>query len=265
MRLGFSSYAYRYAVADEDRPMDAMAMLRRAADLGADVVQYCDNLPLAHLTSTELAELRAAGEELGVALEVGTGGLDLASIARYLEIGVRLDSRALRLVPYSADAEHLETQLQALRPAVRESGLTLAVENRFGLRSAQLAQIVAALDDPALGFCVDTANSVGFLENSIETVTNLASRALQVHLKDYVVVKIPVGYQITGRPLGQGWLDIPAVLRALGPRRATLDYLIEFWMDPPKGRSETLAQEDHWVAQCLDAARRYLDPGADLP
>jgi sugar phosphate isomerase/epimerase len=236
-------------------------MLSRAAHLGVDVVQYCDNLPLDQLTSAELSELASAGQELGVEIEVGTGGLDLERIQRYLEIGAALGSRALRLVPYSADPALLQAQLQALLPALRNSGLALALENRFGLRSAALAQVVAALADPALGFCVDTANSVGFMEDPVETVTNLAPRALQMHLKDYIVVKVPVGYHITGRPLGQGWLDVPRVLQALGEQRARLDYLVEFWMDPADSASETLAQEERWVEQCVRAARGYLEGG----
>ena len=54
MRLGLSSYSYRYAVTDAREPLDAAAMLPRAAALGLDFLQICDNLPLHRLSIGEL-------------------------------------------------------------------------------------------------------------------------------------------------------------------------------------------------------------------
>ena len=258
MRLGLSSYALRYAAANADAPMDALSMLTKGADLGAEVIQFCDNMPLDDLSLTERSELRSVARERGMAIEVGTGGLDQERLERYIQIAVQMGSRALRLVPYSADAEAIRGRIKALLPALREADILLAIENRFGLGSAALMDLVRSLDDAALGFCIDTGNSIGLLERPVETVANLAPLAIQMHLKDHIVDKIPVGYQITGRPLGEGWLDIPRVLETLGPRKDAVDYLLEFWMDPEDSLAATLDKEARWAARCVSAARHYL-------
>ena len=43
MAIGVSSYAYRWAI--RTGAMDAFAFLDRAHEVGAGVVQICDNLP----------------------------------------------------------------------------------------------------------------------------------------------------------------------------------------------------------------------------
>ncbi|MFH1084676.1 MAG: hypothetical protein V1772_02785, partial [Chloroflexota bacterium] len=82
--------------------------------------------------------------------------------------------------------------------------------------------------------------------------------AEQVHLKDWIVDKVAIGYHITGRPIGQGGLDMGAVVRALGPRWNDLDYLIEYWMDPEPDAAATHAKEQRWLADSLAAARAAL-------
>ncbi len=87
MRLGLSSYAYRYAVsalsAPPRRPLAAVDLLRRAATLGLDMVQFCDNVPLDALSAQELDRVVKASHELGLAVEVGTRGLERERLLRY--------------------------------------------------------------------------------------------------------------------------------------------------------------------------------------
>ena len=121
----------------------------------------------------------------------------------------------LRLV---LDATDLDVIHEALRPVLkrcREREVVLAIENHFDLRSAALVELLRRLEDRWLGVCLDTANSTGHLEEPRETLAALGPYVAQVHLKDYAVEKAAIGYRITGRVLGQGWLDVPA--RAGGP------------------------------------------------
>ena len=258
MRLGMSSYVLRQAAANKDAPLGAIGMVEQAAEWGLDVVQFCDNLPLHALSASQLEELIASARSTGVDIEVGTGGLDLGIVRRYLEIAEQTGSRSLRQVPFSDDAAAIRRFLSSLLPSLHERGLSLAIENRIGLRSRELYDLVSSLNDPALGFCVDTANSIGLLERPMETIANLAAFALQVHLKDHIVEKVPAGYLVTSRPLGEGWLDVPAALEAFGARRAELDYFVEFWMPAEATLDETLAKERSWATRSVAAARHYL-------
>lgn len=261
MRVGLSSYALRYAVATMEHAQAAAWLLHKAADLGAEVIQYCDNAPLHSLSPGQREELRAAARERNIGVEVGTGGLDQELLVHYVTLATEFQARALRLVPYSYERELIQRQLHVLLPHLHAANMTLAVENRFGLSSVALMEVVGELDDSALGFCIDTANGTGLLERPLETVAALAPLAVQVHLKDHLVEKVPVGYHITGCPLGAGQLDIVRTLELLGTRREELDYLIEFWMDPEPTTDATLAKETDWAARSLRVARRYLGRG----
>jgi hypothetical protein len=78
--------------------MDAFALLDRSARAGAQVVQICDNLPLASLSSKELDELVKQAASLGLGLEVGIKGCQPENVRRHLDVAQRLDARLLRAV-----------------------------------------------------------------------------------------------------------------------------------------------------------------------
>ncbi|HSB78681.1 MAG TPA: TIM barrel protein, partial [Candidatus Methylomirabilis sp.] len=251
MRLGLSSFAYRYAigglVGSQAAPRRAVDVVSRAAALGLEVVQFCENLPLARLAGEEWEELLGVSRRLGVAIEVGTRGLEVSALLAHVDLAARAGSRALRLV---LDATDPGVIIEVLRPVLercQERHLLLAVENHFDLRSRQLVDLIRQLDDPWLGVCLDTANSIGHLEDPMETLGALGPYVAQVHLKDYAVEKAPLAYRIAGRILGQGWLDIPAVLKAVVATGRDPDLFLEQWMEPEKSLEATLAKERQWV------------------
>jgi len=136
--------------------------------------------------------------------------------------------------------------------------VVLAIENHCDLRSTQLADLVRRMDSRWLGVCLDTANSTGQLERPMETVAALGPYVTQLHLKDFAVEKSSIGYRVAGRILGQGWLDVPAVLAAVMGTGRDPDVLLEQWMEPEGSLEETLAKEQAWVESSLRAARAYL-------
>ncbi len=266
MRLGLSSFIYRYATnpgRTDAPPMDPPTLLRRAYALGVNAVQFSDNLPLHLLPDSALAALRELGGELGVAIEVGAKGLDRPLLERYVELSRFFGSRALRLVLDESDPGRARAALAWLLPHLHEADLPLAIENHGSLPAATLAALVADLGDPLLGFCVDTANNLVLLERPLETVAALAPLARQLHLKDYLVARAPVGYRITGCVLGEGSLDIGAVLDMVQPVERGLDVFLESWMDPAPSWGETLLQEEGWIARCVEQARRWLGTGGE--
>ena len=261
MRLGLSSFIYRYAIRGATglaKPLTAVDLLERAAALGLQVVQFCENLPLARLTAAEREELLDASQRLRVGIEVGTRGLNITALLAHVDLAAGAGSSALRLV---LDATDLDVIHEALRPVLkrcREREVVLAIENHFDLRTAALAELVRRLEDRWLGVCLDTANSTGHLEEPMETLAALGPYVAQVHLKDYAVEKAPIAYRITGCPLGQGRLDPAAVLRAVMDGGRTPDVFLEQWMEPEDGLEETLAKEQDWVEASVRTARSYL-------
>ncbi len=266
MRLGLSSFIYRYATSPTRKdaaPMDHATLLRRAYALGVGAVQFSDNIPLHVLGPGQLAALRDLGGQLGLGIEVGARGLDRDMLDRYLSLAQFLGSKALRLVLDETDPEEIRAALIWLSPRLRDASLPLAIENYGAMPAASLAALVETLDAPLIGFCVDVANNLLLLERPLETVAALAPRAVQLHLKDFVVERAPVGYRITGCPLGQGRLESAEVLALVQPVERDLDVFLEGWMEPAASWGDTLLQEERWVSLAVTQARQWLGLATD--
>jgi sugar phosphate isomerase/epimerase len=269
-RLGLTSYAYYWASqstgSEQPVPLTAWDLLARAADLGLDVIQVCEHMPLVDWDTQQLHALRDAAAGHGVTVEVGTRGLEVEYLTRAVHAAVQVGSPLLRVVPWSGQATRQELSLAKLKqvmdqivPLCQQSGITVAIENYFDLPDEHLAEFVASYDNDYLGVCLDTANSTGLLHDPLETVRLLAPYAVSVHLKDFVITKSMSGYRIAGAPLGQGWLDVPAVLELVGKaarRRPAL--LLEHWVDAGDTSKGTLQLEEEWVRQSVVYARACI-------
>lgn len=261
MRLGLSSFIYRYATSRDPRneaPMDHATVLKRAYAYGLDAVQFSDNMPLHLLSREDLSVLRDLAGELGLGIEVGAKGMDRGLLHDYVSLALFFESHALRLVLDEPDPTRAEAELRWLAPRLERANLPLAIENHGEMPACDLAALVERIDHPLLRYCVDTANNLILLERPLETMALLAPRALQLHLKDYAVERAPVGYRMTGRVLGEGSLDIPATLSLIQPVERDLDIYLEAWMDPAPGWAETLLQEEQWIARSIGRAREIL-------
>jgi sugar phosphate isomerase/epimerase len=176
VKLGITSWTCRWAIRSG---LDAQGVLEYAAGLGLGVVQFCENLPLWDLSASEVDDLLAASGELGVAVQLGTKGLDSELLRQCLDLTERLGSRVLRLALGASDADEAEKALRGVLPDCDEHGITLALENQFDLPSAELALVIKALNDPLVAACLDSANSVAFLEKPLDTADTLAQFAVR--------------------------------------------------------------------------------------
>jgi sugar phosphate isomerase/epimerase len=266
MKIGVGSYAFRWAIGTRDwlpsRPMPPAALLDKAATLGAEVVQICDNLPLDTLLDAELDGLARRAAALGLTLEVGIRGSQSAHIRRSLAIAQRVGARLLRVVlaapGWQPPFGELVTLLRALLPELRAAGVALAIENHFDLLPAELARLVWAIDDPLVGVCLDPLNSITKLVGVGETVRTLAPLALSIHAKDAVITRPGTGFYIAGCPLGQGLVDLTGMLDAVRAAGRSPNVLVECWMDPLEDETATLAQEDAWARDGIAYLRRLL-------
>src|SRR5437870_4198724 len=103
MHLGVSSYTYNWSVGVRGyphpaQPLTAEGLLHKAADLGVHVVQIADNLLLHALSEGEINSLAVLASRLGIAIEVGTAGIEPDHLQIYLDLAVRLHSPLVRVV-----------------------------------------------------------------------------------------------------------------------------------------------------------------------
>ena len=225
MKLGLSSYMYRWAVGHPEfhppRPLGAGRMVRDAAGLGCSLLQIADSRELVAMSKAELKGFSDVATDHGVRLQLGTTGATAARLDAYLAMAIQLRSDIVRLVLYSPDIDPTPSlfrdTLIAAAPAYAAAGVTIAVENSFLQSSRDLTALMEEVNSPAVGVCLDTANSIIAQEWPMETVRILAPYARNVHVKDFRLIPHPdgTGGHVVGAPFGEGRLDIAALRGAL--------------------------------------------------
>jgi 3-oxoisoapionate decarboxylase len=264
VNLGIGSFAYAWAIGvpgyPPARPMTAVDLVRRAADLGVRLVQFGDNLPLGALDEGGLAALGAEADALGVAIEVGTRGIERGHVARYLELAARFGSPILRVVidrpDHHPEPDEVVATLAALMPEFERARVVLAIENHDRFAAATLGDIVAAIDSPWVGICLDTINSLGALEGPKEVTAVLAPHVVSLHVKDVAIRRSneTMGFVVEGRPAGAGMIDIPWLLAEIRSRARQPNVILELWPPLRPELAESIAIEDAWVVSSI----RYL-------
>jgi sugar phosphate isomerase/epimerase len=262
MRLGIGSYTYPWAVGvpglPPDRPLSALQLLDRAVELGVGLVQLCDNLPMSPADIERVAERAGA---LGLGIELGTRGIVPAHLRQQLARAVRLKSPFLRVVVDTAD-EHPSPQqvvaaLSRLMPAFEAARVSLAIENHDRFPSSVLRSILDQIDSPRLGICLDTANSLGCLEDLGTVLDVLADRVLNIHIKDVSARRVGsnLGFVIEGRPAGQGQVDLPGLLRRFRDATPQPSLTLEQWAPWCDDLDQTIAQEAQWACWSIEYLR----------
>ncbi len=265
MRLGIGSYTYGWSVGvpgypPPPQPMTAATLLKRAAELRVRVVQIADNLPLDRLRADELDSLASEAGRLGIDVEVGTRGIDPNLLRRYAAIAARLGSPILRTVidtkDHRPDPDEVIETLRSVMPDFEQLEVCLALENHDRFRAATLADIVERVGSPRIGICLDTANSLGCVENLDTLVSVLGAKVVNLHLKDYCIFRLPHhnGFIVEGRPAGQGQLDIPWLLQAIREIGRDPNVIVELWTPPEAATAESVAKEEAWAQESV----RYL-------
>lgn len=246
MKIGLGSYAFRWSIGIGDyrpeTPMGPVELLRTAAEIGAEVLQFADNLPLDTVPDADIADLRQASLETGVEIQLGTNSLDPAHLARQRDLAAALDASVIRIAPGAADMVDQETlvqQLHAEGDAFAAVGCLVTLENHFRLAPKDLAALIARVAHDNILVCLDVANSVANREWPEATIRTLAPHAGNLHIKDYDIALDPhgVGMHIVGVPLGEGLMDLDFVLAELAANGRDVDAIVEHWL--PKDRFST--------------------------
>ncbi len=245
--------------------MDVFEFVKAASDQGAEVVQIADNLPLHKMKTKALERLVEVCSKLGLAVEVGTRGLRLNRVKKYLEIAQMFEAPFLRLVvddkAFEPTVEKIIRDIQELLPLLQKSGVKLAIENHDRFRSEQLASIIRSTDQGMVGICLDTANSLGAGEGIEEAMRHLAPYTLNLHVKDFVIKRVPsnMGFTISGCPAGSGVINIPNLLDRLSGNQHFYSLTLEVWSDLLDDLPQTIAQEQRWVRRSMDYLSTVVD------
>lgn len=209
MRVGIDSYSYHRLLGElrpgeqpvrEGLPDGGRAVIMEARSLAVDGV----SLETCFLPGPDprlLAALADASGPLELALswgapnglELGASDDALAELLRWIDAAASIGVRVLRIVVAgpalrgdvddAAIARAATAVARACEAAARH-GIALAIENHGDLTAAELAQLLAAVDDPSLGVCFDTANALRVGDDVVDAARLLAPAVRMLHLKD---------------------------------------------------------------------------------
>jgi sugar phosphate isomerase/epimerase len=268
MKLGIGSYTFPWAIGVPthlpEEPLSAIGLLGKARELGVSVVQLADNLPLDRLPDSELEAVKTRAEEWRLSLEVGTRGVAVEHLRRYLALALRTGSRLLRTIPEvpgnEGPFEEILGNLRSVVPEFAAAGVKLALENHGRIAVRDLRRLVEALQSPWVGICLDTVNSLGMAEGPEVVVGELARHTVNLHVKDFVVKRIShqMGYTVEGAPAGKGQLDVPSLLGSLRSAGVSPNAILEQWTPLQDSVQQTISLEQAWAVESIGFLRRYI-------
>jgi sugar phosphate isomerase/epimerase len=229
--LGLLLYSYGIRARQEGVAFhDPLRFIAFARARGANTVQ----LPLGRRSAAESAAVLRAAGAAGVAVEGivsppdGTAaGRDRfaeelttargcgAEVVRVVLLGGRRYEVFAKADDFTKFSRNAKATLETAEPLARAAGVKLAVENHKDFRTDELLDLLRALASPWVGVCVDTGNNLALLEDPSATIAALAPLVLSVHLKDMGLEESGDGFRLAEVPLGQGVLDLPAIVAGL--------------------------------------------------
>jgi len=261
MKIGTTSFGFRYAFLDPANSPTLAQMIRQAREAGVERVQICENVRPLDCSKQERREAQRAAADLGVEIQLGCKTLKPELVERFMALAQELGCNQLRIVTEEPDEhlhgtrENVARLLEAIVPKLQRVGMRLAIENHFDISSTLLVELASPYPAELIGFCVDTANSLRSFEPSLEVIRMLRDRAYCYHLKDYRVVGSMISFSVVGAPLGEGDLDLDGCLRLIFEKGSVPPLFVETWTPSDNNRARDIALDAEWLRRSVDNLR----------
>jgi sugar phosphate isomerase/epimerase len=239
--LVIHSYPIRSRAEREKGFADPLRFLAFCRDRGAAGVQ----LPLGVRGDEYVRELRTAAQKAGMYVEgsssppkdradldrfeaeVKTAAAAGAAVVRTVMLGGRRYETFKTADQYREFKQRAFRSLELAAPVMVRHKVRLAVENHKDYRADELAAVMKQLSSEFVGVTVDTGNNVALLEDPLETARTLAPWVAACHLKDMGVEEMADGFLLSEVPLGDGYLDLKAIVGALRQARPAVRFSLE--------------------------------------
>jgi len=262
MQLGISSWAFPWAIGWADpkpaAPMTVIGLLEKAKELGVSLVQIADNFPLDALSKSELLELKQTSKQWGICLEVGTRGIEPSHLRKFLKIALELDADLVRTLPgmpgkFCPEKSVMVSSIREVLKDFADTNVKLAIENHEPMRTDEFAMTVKEIDHPLVGITLDLANIIGALESPREAVANLAPHVLNLHIKEFKIVRGSglMGLSVVGCPVGTGLLNPDWLIGQIVKAGRKPTAVIEAWPPFTETIEKTVALENEWAGQSI--------------
>jgi sugar phosphate isomerase/epimerase len=274
MRVGIDSYCFhRYFGEAYDglqtpagQCWDVFDFLAYAASLGVQSVSL-ETCFLPDLSGGFIDDLRGRLDDGGFERVLAWGhpsGLDggrdrdaLEGLRRHIAYAKALGATVLRFVggnsstralPREPQIRTLVTWLGDVCRTAEEYGVYLAMENHVDFTAAEMLRIIEEVGSDRLRVNLDTGNALRVFDDPVEATHRLGPFTVATHLKDIATHRgSPMEFAFwRSCPVGQGIVDIPAVVEALeetgyeGALTVEIDLVHPDWEHLPE---ETIVRE----------------------
>lgn len=221
----------------------------RASGVAFDFVEHCHSLGLG-VVETRLpvtgtpAELRHRIESYGmrVIMDVGYPRTE-ADVARFdadVKAAKECGALSLRAALTGRRYEDFKTfeafqrsfaanqkSIEWAEPVLRKHRLRMGLENHKGWRSAEQAAWLKRVSSEWVGVHLDFGNNIALCEQPADTVRNLLPFTFGCHLKDMAVQPYEDGFLLSEVPLGEGLLDLKAMVGLLRAKDPNMPFSLE--------------------------------------
>ena len=264
--IGLSSYSFFWEQSERvPQPLSLRGAFEATRRMGVELFQVCDYAPLETMSEREVTEAAAAARDLGLAVQLGTKGLEPAHLRRFLRLADAFGARLVRSMvtgPTSTPTlARAGSWVDEVLDDFEAAGVTLALETYEQVATADLVDLVTARGSDHLGICLDPANVVARLEQPRTCVETAAHVTVNVHVKDFAFTRQPgwVGFTYSGARMGTGLHDYDHLLATVRPRQRGIDEVVEHWL-PWQGDAETtVSLERDWTRAAVEHLRATAD------
>lgn len=263
IKIGATSYVYRYLLADAARAPKMRDFLTLARNAGLERLQICEGARPLELSCSEWEGLRKRADELGLEITLGCMTIDPEVVNQYLDRVDAIGGSQLRIVlEHEGGVRMSKGQIQQFLdrvvPILAQRRKLLAIENHFDIPCRMLAEAGVEYPAESVGFCLDVANSLRNFEDMNAVFDLLGARAVMYHLKDYRLTGSNVGFAVTGTPFGEGQIDRDRMFQRVFEHIRTPEMYLETWT-PQTGDWETdVASDARFVAVSIQNLKREL-------
>jgi len=247
----------------------ALALLEEAHALGAAGIQ----VEIRAQDAAQAAELRQRAESYQMYIEASVTAPKSAGDVERFEADVQTAKGAgatlartvimpgRRYEQFKSLEEFRQAEQQGLQsllwaePVLAKRKFRLAVENHKDQRIVEKLATIKRVGSEYIGLCVDVGNSFTLLEDSLQVVRAYAPYAFTAHFKDQAAREAPDGFWFADVPLGEGFLDLAAIVKALRDVKPDLHLNLELITRDPL--NVPVLKDEFWVT-LQDAPARDL-------
>jgi sugar phosphate isomerase/epimerase len=134
---------------------------------------------------------------------------------------------------FKANFERCQQQVALAEPVLRKYKMALALENHKGWRAVEHAAWLKRLGSEWVGVHFDFGNNIALCEDPMDTLSVLYPHIISGHIKDMAVEMYDEGFLLAEVPLGDGFLNIKAIIDTLQKKKPDMAFNLEMMTRDP--------------------------------